>query len=198
MLEKVYIFCLAVGCIYTLFTFLLGGIADFFDFDVDVDLNPSFHIDALPFLPMKPFVIMSFVTVFGGSGLIFINMFFFRTFTWLTIPISFFIALTVSKSLYNFVYIPLLKSQTVVEKQAAAIGVTATVLEAILPNSYGRISYKISGNILSSAAKETTPGNGFKKGDLVIIESIIDNIYYVSKKIDAEIKITESKDVPLQ
>lgn len=198
MLEKVYIFCLAIGCIYTLVTFLLGGIADFFDFDVDVDLDPSFHIDALPFLPMKPFVIMSFITVFGGSGLIFINMFFFRTFNWLTIPVSFFIALSVSKGLYNFVYIPLLKSQTVVEKQSAAIGVTATVLEAVLPNKFGRISYKISGNILSAAAKEKTPGNGFKKGDLVIIESIADNIYYVSKKETDELTITESKDIPLQ
>ncbi len=197
MIFNVYLFCLAIGVIYTAFTTLIHGVvsiadigADFhFDADhgdVDFDVghadfdagHADFDIGHSDFLlPMKPFTIMIFLTVFGGCGIILIRF----LLPLLTLPISFVVAYIISYSAYRLIYLRLVKAQTTAKKAAAAIGVEAIVLEKIPEGGMGRISYKVDGNILSGAAKELkTHSGGFSKNQRVFIHEIKDNIYYVT------------------
>ena len=211
MIFNIYLFCLAVGVIYTGFTTLIHGVISVADIAADVhfDLDHGHldfghdHVDfghgdadvggghADFLLPIKPFTVMIFLTVFGGAGIILTRI----LFPLITLPISFVIAYIISFLAYKLIYLRLVRAQTTAKKAAAAIGIEATVLEKIPDGGIGRISYKIDGNILSGAAKEFKPHvGGFLKNSRVFIHEIKDNIYYVTdypliySKIDKEIE----------
>jgi len=211
VIFNIYLFCLAVGVIYTGFTTLIHGVISVADIAADVHFeldhgHLDFGHDHVDFghgdagvdgghadflLPIKPFTIMIFLTVFGGAGIILIK------FLWplVTLPISFVTAYMISYLAYRLIYLRLVRAQTTAKKAGAAIGVEATVLERIPEGGIGRISYKIDGNILSGAAKELeTHEGGFLKNSRVFIHEIKDNIYYVTdypliySKIDKELE----------
>ncbi len=184
MLSEIYLTCFFIGAIYSAISFILGGIFDFLDFDFELpDFLDIFHIE-LPHvdaaLPIKPFIIVAFVTVFGGVGSILLLTDFFQANQIFSLPIAIISAFLASTFLYKAVYLKLLKMATTVKKQADAVGLRAKVLETIIPGGYGRISYSIDNNILSAAAKELIPGEGIKKGASVLISDIKENIFYVT------------------
>ncbi len=172
-----------VGVLFTFATFILGQLFDLGDFDGDIDFESDFDFDAdvpgYAISPLKPIVITSFVTVFGGVGLILLNR-------GMESPIAAFIAVaaatTVSWLLYNLVVVPLHKAQnTSAISQAALIGREAKATLNMSKDSFGNIVYAVGGNTYSSPAK-TLEEEIIHKGEEVIIKKIEKNIFYVVKK----------------
>ncbi len=183
MIFNIYLFCLAIGVIYTVFTTLIHGVVSIADLTADIHFDADsgdlhFDFDNFDFmLPIRPFTIMVFLTVFGGSGII-LSRFLFEP---ITIPIAIVLAYLIAYLLYKTVYLSLVKAQTTAKSVNDAIGAKAIVLERIPPSGIGRISYKVDGNILSGAAKELqSHTGGFPKGTEVFIHDIKENIYYVT------------------
>lgn len=195
MIFNIYLFCLAVGVIYTIITTLMHGVvsvADIgadadFDLDADLDIDADFDVDgdgididighSSLFLPIKPFTIMIFLTVFGGSGIILTQF----LWSYITLPIALVMAYLASFLSYKLIYLKLVRVQTIAKRADAAIGNEAKVIERIPEGGIGRISYKVDGNILSGAAKELhSYTGGFPKDTKVFIHEIKDNIYYVA------------------
>lgn len=193
MLHNIYVFCLSVGVIYSAFSLAFHGLSATIDFGFDFELDFETNFDI--FLPIKPFTVMVFLTVFGGSGLISEKC--------LSAIPAVVIALTVAYLaavlLYRVVYVTLLRAQTETKGVSDAIGMEATILESIPLEGFGRISYIVDDNILSGVAKRLyeekkedsvlLDNDGrkiikidkrYKKGEKVYIWEVKDNVYYVA------------------
>ena len=175
-----------VGVIYTVVTFLLGGISGILHLDGNIDSHLDGHIHGqvdgynvsptFSVFPLKPITIVSFLTVFGGVGtlgsknglnqiLIFI--------------IAFFSGLLASTLLYKFVVIPLYKAQnTSAVYQKQLIGVKAIVITPVLKDGFGTISYVVNGTKYTAPAKHVNK-EAIAQGQEVLIFKIEDNVFYV-------------------
>ncbi len=163
-----YSVCLLIGIFYSVASFILNDLFTALHFDTDFDIFS---------LPLKPFTIMTFVTVFGATGLItlqFIPPIF-------TLVPAIFLGYVFARLLYNFVYLKLKSYETETSKERDALSLEAEVVEKILPGSFGKISYIMDGNTLSAPAKEQVSGNGIAKGTKVTIVDMKDNVCYVEK-----------------
>ena len=70
-MEHIFLIAFIVGILYTLISFLLGQIVDFAGGDIDVDFEwENIGFFDIPISPLKPVVIASFITVFGGVGIL--------------------------------------------------------------------------------------------------------------------------------
>lgn len=161
--------CFGVGVIYTIISFLLGQLFDFFDFDGDFEIGSNIS-------PLKPVCIAAFVTVFGGIGIILMK-------NKLPFIISFIIALSiafvVAFIIYKCVIVQLYKAQntSAIERQKL-IGQKAKVTLTIRQGGYGKITYIINGNTYNSPAKSEN-GNEIKSGTEVQICYIDKNTFFV-------------------
>lgn len=171
-----------VGVVYTVISFCLGQLFDFFDFDSDFEIGSNIS-------PMKPAVIAAFVTIFGGVGIILMKS---KLSFIISALIAFTIAVTVSFVIYRFIIVKLYQSQntSAVERQKL-IGQKAKVTLTIRQGGYGKITYVVNGNIYNSPAK-TDSGDAVEKGTDVEIIYIDKNTYYV-KKCEEEILCQEVK-----
>jgi membrane protein implicated in regulation of membrane protease activity len=166
---QLFYVCLGVGVVYTVISFVLGQVFDLFDFSGDIELGSNIS-------PLKPAVIATFVTAFGGLGIILMkkNFGFMYAFV-LAFGISAFIAYII----YRYVIVKLYQAQntSAVERQKL-IGHKAKVTLAIRQGGYGKITYTINGNTYNSPAKAEN-GSQILVGQEVEIVYIDKNTYYV-------------------
>ena len=174
-MNSMYLTCLIIGGVYSVVSLLFSGILDGIDFDAEID----FDFGSVN-LPIKPFTLMVFVTVFGGAGLIAVNL---MPHPWTLIP-AVLLGAGLSALLYYLVYGKLLKMETLAASEEDAIMKKADVAEKIMPGGFGKISFVINGNIISGAAKEIKAGGGIEKGARVYILDVRDNVYYVGEDLD--------------
>ena len=139
-------------------------------------------------LPIRPFTIMILITVFGGMGIIFTNIFSGEGFLptrllWdaVSFPLSFICAYVVAKFMYHTVYESLVRAQsTTTRSESDAIGLQAEVVVAISPMLKGKVSYIVNETLLSSPAKPYFPStNGYPQGAKVVIKDIQDHVCLV-------------------
>ena len=168
-MQFIFTICLGVGAGYTIISFMLGNLLSIGDFSGDVDTSLS---------PLRPAPIAAFLTVFGGTGLLFYG----DSALIVVLSTAFILGIVTSFVIYRFILIPLHKAQntSTVEKQSL-IGHTATVTEKILKDQYGKITYYVNGNTLSSPAK-SEDGNEILVGTNVEIIHIENSTYYVRSK----------------
>lgn len=173
VISKLYLVCLIVGGLFSAVSLLVNGLLDGLDFDMDFDLLS---------LPLKPFTIMTFITVFGGVGLITEQW----LWSWMTLPIAAACAFAASKLIYDLVYLKLRSYETPLKGPEAAIGLRAEVTESIRPESTGKISYRVDGNLLTAPARLWRQGPPIVKGSTVQIKEIEKHIFFVTDKIDLD------------
>ena len=131
---------------------------------------------------INPLVAVSFLSVFGGLGILGTDYFGWRP------VIVFFISLCagviVAFTLYKFIVIPLYKSEnsTEVSKQDL-IYTTADIISPIMENGFGEIKYTVN-SIRYTAPAKHFKGNAVKQGEKVIIYNIENNIFYVMEYRD--------------
>ncbi|WP_373898228.1 NfeD family protein [Haloimpatiens sp. FM7315] len=170
-MRQLFYICFVTGILYTLISVLLGGIFDVCNIGVDLDFNFEF-----PFLSfLKPVIIMTFLIVFGGIGLLGLNKGWKHIFL-----IAFILGFVTAFLMWRLVIVNLMKAQnTSCVNRKELIGLTATVIETIRQNGIGAISYSVNGNKYSSPAKNSEDYE-ISRGKKVIIVKINQNIFYVN------------------
>lgn len=175
-----------VGVMYTGVTFLLGNLMDSFDFGLDLDADFDFDMDGdFPMStvsPLKPIIIVSFITTFGGIGML--------GYHWAWGPIKTFLAallsgILIAAILYKGVIVPLYRVEagSLAVKRENLIGSKAEVINAIVENGCGKISYIANQNKYTGTAKSIT-GLRIDQNRQVKIVKIEENIFYVKPFIN--------------
>lgn len=181
--------CFGVGVGYAVISFLLGEVLDFagiggidgvdadLDFDLDTDIDFS-TAGGGAVTPLKPACIGTFVSVFGGAGIILLP----HLSPLLALMVAASLGLVFAYIIYRFVVVPLHKAQntSAVEKQSL-IGSRAMVSEKIPQGQFGKITYYVNGNTYSAPAK-SEDGNEIGRNTDVEITHIEKNTYYVAAK----------------
>jgi hypothetical protein len=128
---------------------------------------------------LNPLVAVSFLTVFGGMGIMGINFF-----KWNSIIIFVFAAasgITVSAILYNFVAKPIYRSENTSDvAREDLIGTFAEVSTDIIANGFGTIKYTVN-SIMYTAPARHIDEKAVKQGEKVFICKIADNTFYISE-----------------
>lgn len=197
-----------VGILYTFVSFAIGGVSgalhlgshighfhhtpghipghsgtiDGHHTNVGEDLQITHSILSRLTVFINPLVAISFLTVFGGLGILGTDYF-----KWLAIVV-FLASLTtgviVSVALYKFIVIPLYKSENSTEvAKEDLIYTAAEVISPIMKNGFGQIKYIVN-SIRYTAPAKHIKGNAIKQGDKVIIYKIENNIFYVIEYCD--------------
>lgn len=176
-MYRIYQIMFLVGVIYTLVTFLLGNFLSSIDIDLDFDMDFGiFNIS-----PLKPIIIVSFLTTFGGMGMFGYQLNYSSIKTFL---IALLTSLLISSILYFFVVVPLYNAQdrSLAVTKDSLIGKEATVMNAILENGFGKISYIAKGNKFTGSAK-TKDGKRIDQNKTVVILDIKDHVFYVEENL---------------
>lgn len=175
-----------VGVIYTVVTFLLGGISGFIHVDTHFDTHLDCHLDTnvggygisptFGVSPLKPITIVAFITVFGGVGIM-------GSKQGLNPIITFFIAfisgLFIAFLLYKLLLIPLYKAQnTSAIYQKQLVGVRGMVVTPIRKDGFGTISYIVNGSNYNAPAQHVTK-EAIPQGAEILIFKIEENVFYV-------------------
>lgn len=175
----IYLFrvCFFTGSLFTVLSFLLGRLFDFVGFDGDLDLDGD--MPGLTVSPLKPIVIISFVTVFGGAGLMAAQA---ELSAAGMLAVAFGAAGLIAWSIYRFVVIPLYQAQnTSSVSQQELIGRTATVSLRIKDGGFGSVAYVVNGNSYTAPAK-SVDGTDLERGAEVVIMRLERNVYYVKRR----------------
>jgi membrane protein implicated in regulation of membrane protease activity len=182
IVERIYMILFLVGVIYAVVTFLLGGFLDIVHLGTHIDTHVDGHIDCsgathtLTVSPLKPIVIVSFITVFGGVGTVGSH---YKVSPLPLFAISFIAAYLTAFVLYRFVMIPLYKAQnTSAVSQEELVGLYATVISSIMESGFGTISYVVNGSIYNAPAQHVNK-EFIPQGEEVKIVEIKNNVFYV-------------------
>lgn len=163
----VYKLMFLVGLIYAAVSFVLGNLLDFAGVDLggeldsgSIDLDGDGEIDLgsgssaggwTYLLPLQPLTLVSFITVFGGFGIIG-NL--LRWHHLVIFGVALVTAWFTAQLLYRLIIVPLRKVQVKNELlENSAVGARAQVISPIYENGFGTISYVVEGSRFTSPAK---------------------------------------------
>jgi membrane protein implicated in regulation of membrane protease activity len=200
-LNCIYFFLFALGVGYAIIVGVMGGLAHI-DTDLDIDIpgidlhpgEPDFHIE-LPFgdaighdvdhpevgvSPLSPITIATFVTTFGGVGLIVGNL------TALSPVLGLFLATASGVTLSGAVF--LAYAWVVREVQGSSevqggelVGMTGEVIAPIPEGNVGEIALVVRGTRARSTAR-SADGQAIPRGAMVEIVEEVGNAVIVRPK----------------
>ncbi len=201
-LNYVYFFLFALGVGYAIIIGVMGGLSHIDVPGVDIDIpgidlhpgEPDFHVE-LPFMdaashdvdhpevglsPLSPITIATFITTFGGTGLIMNNLFPFSQ------VIGLFISTASGILLSGAVF--MLYAWAVREVQGSSevrigdlVGLTAEVIAPIPENNVGEIVFVVRGARTRSTAR-SVGGQAIPRGTMVEIIEEVGNAVIVRPK----------------
>ncbi|WP_094545948.1 NfeD family protein [Petroclostridium xylanilyticum] len=180
MMGNIFFIAFAVGVVYTLISFLLGQILSFDGGDIDVDLDwEGIGFFDIPISPLKPVIIASFITIFGGVGLL------AHRYNGMTFLLSFCLALTMALIgaflIYKLIVIPLYRAQNTSAHDINHLqGTDAVVTSSIYGDKFGRIRYVVNDCTYSAPARSINQQD-IRQGEKVIIIDVEKNVFYVEK-----------------
>lgn len=177
-MEKIYTIIFLVGVIYTLVTFLIGDLfgAIHLDGHIDAHMDSQGAFNGFSLLPLKPITIVSFITVFGGIGILGTTYKLNAIITFILAAIS---GIVISSVLYRIVLIPLYKAQSTSSVfQNELIGIKAKVISPIFENGFGTIAYVVNGSKYNAPAQHISK-KSVSQGEDVMIYEIKNNVFYV-------------------
>ncbi len=130
-------------------------------------------------LVLNPIVAVSFLTVFGGMGILGESYFMWDGI--ITLICAAGSGVLVSTLLYNFVAKPIYRSENTSNvSREMLIGTAAEVSTDILTDSFGTITYTVN-SLRFNAPSKHIEGKAVKQGQKVVICKIEDNIFYISE-----------------
>lgn len=178
----IYAICLVVGLVFTLVSVVAGHFFGGHDAHV---AGSGGHAEAgadssdMPGISIfSPTIMASFVTAFGGFGLIF-SEFPATSKTVVSAPLSIFCALLVAGVLYKFLSLVFRHTQSSSESHVARlVGVEANVITPIAENGVGEIAYVVGGSRYTAAARaeQNAP---IASGQTVKITRVVGTQFYV-------------------
>ncbi len=190
----IYAICFGIGLLFAIISAIgahaFGGHGDF---GHDVDLghaHPDGHAQAhaeagggandMPgFAPLSPTTVATFVTAFGGLGMILGQVEYTRN-PFVSAPLSALGALTIAAAMFVLFRTLFRRTQASSEGRVlAAIGLDATVITPIGPAGVGDIAYVQSGTRYSAPAR-ADDGVAHANGAAVRITRIVGSQFYVA------------------
>jgi len=179
----IYAICLAAGLVFTLVSVVAGHFFGGHDAHV---AGSGGHAEAgadssdMPGISIfSPTVMASFVTAFGGFGLIF-SQFPATSKTIVSAPLSIFCAFLVAAALYKFLGMVFRHTQSSSESHVATLaGTEASIVSPIPENGVGEIAYVVGGTRYTAPAR-TESGTAIANGKLVKITRVVGTQFYVT------------------
>jgi membrane protein implicated in regulation of membrane protease activity len=176
----IYLICLVIGLMFTLLSTFLGHFTGGHDaIGTGGHADAGFDADGVPGITFfSPTVLATFITAFGGFGLIFSALPATNS-VWLHAPISLLSALAISFLILWFMNRFLGKSQGSSEARVAnLVGTTAALATPIPESGVGEISYVYAGSRYSAPARSEN-GLAISAGQTVTITRIVGTQYFV-------------------
>jgi len=178
----IYAICLLVGLVFTLVSVVAGHFFGGHDAHV---AGSGGHAEAgadssdMPGMSIfSPTIMASFVTAFGGFGLIF-SQFQATSKTAISAPLSVFCAIVVAGALYKFLGMVFRHTQSSSEsKVGKLVGTEANVITPISENGVGEIAYVVGGSRYTAAAR-VEKGTPVASGQTVKITRVVGTQFYV-------------------
>jgi len=179
----VYAICFAVGLLFTLISAFFGHA--FGGHDAHVDLGTHGHAEAgsqdtgIPGLsPFSPTTICSFITAFGGFGMILSHIDATRN-VWVSMPLSLLGGLVIAAGVMLLFGTIFTKTQGSSESRLGTlIGRTATVISPIPATGVGEIAYTQGGTRYTAPARESN-GIAVGTGKTVKITRVAESQFFV-------------------
>jgi membrane protein implicated in regulation of membrane protease activity len=171
-----YLVFLVLGVTYALIAGALGWFSDLGG-GGDIHVDASGHLDAGHVHPLSGTVIATFVTGFGGGGVVAHYLLEWKLVGGLLLATVSGIALAAAA----FGVLELIFSQTQAGSEFAmdeVAGRSAEVITAIPENGAGEVAYTVRGQREVSAARTVT-GQAIPKGRLVVVERVTGNTLFV-------------------
>jgi membrane protein implicated in regulation of membrane protease activity len=178
----IYLICFGAGLVFTIVSAFMADVSGGHDVQHDgLDGHGGdFGVGhGMPdFSPLSPTVIASFVTAFGGLGMVFskIEM---TSALWLSVPLALIGALAVAAvvlALFRSIFRATQGSSEA--RVSQLVGASATVISPIPAASVGEIAYVQSGSRYTAPAREED-GAALAAGQTVIITRIVGTQFYV-------------------
>jgi len=184
MEEYVYLGCFLFGLLFTVCSVFFGH--HFGGTDAHADLGTGGHAEAgyehsgMPGIsPFSPTTICSFLTAFGGFGIIFSSIHATRN-VWVSAPLSAFGGLAIAAGVLWLFATMFHKTQGSSEGQIRnLVGQTATVISPIPAFGFGEIAYVQGGSRYTAPAREEK-GAPVASGQTVKITRVAESQFFVS------------------
>jgi hypothetical protein len=185
MEPAIYTICFFVGLLFTIFSAFFGHLFGG-GHEAHVDIGTGGHAEAgfndtgMPGLsPFSPTTICSFITAFGGFGMIFSSIQATRN-IWISLPLSLLGGLVVAGAVlwvFGFIFH---KMQSTSEGHIGLlVGQDATVISPIPQSGVGEIAY-VQGGSRYTAPARTESGCAVASGQTVKINRITGTQFYVT------------------
>lgn len=179
----VYAICLLTGLLFTIVTVLFGhffaggghvvGSAGHVEAGADASDDPGMSV-------FSPTIIASFITAFGGFGLIFSQFAATRP-AIVSAPLSIVGGVSIAGAMYFFFGMVFRHTQSSSESRVAKlVNTEATVITPISPNGVGEIAYVVGGTRYTAPAR-AEDGFFIGNGQTVIIARVVGTQFYVKK-----------------
>ena len=179
----IYGICLVTGLLFTMVTVFFGhffgggghvmGSGGHVEAGADTSDQPGMSV-------FSPTVIASFITAFGGFGMI-LSQFPVTSHAIISAPLSIVGGVVVAGAMYFFFGIVFRHTQGSSESRVAALlNTEATVITPISPNSVGEIAYVVGGTRYTAPAR-AEDGFFIANGQTVKITRIVGTQFYVKK-----------------
>jgi membrane protein implicated in regulation of membrane protease activity len=183
----IYLICFGVGLLFTIISAFMADVFGGHDVHVDVGgPGADGHAEAgmgnqdMPgFSPLSPTTLASFVTAFGGFGMIFSRIEATRS-IWISAPLAALGGAAVAAGVFWLFSTVFRKTQSSSESRVATlIGVTATVITPIGEKGVGEIAYVQSGTRYTAPARAES-AIPVANGQMVKITRIVGTQFYVT------------------
>lgn len=181
----IYLICFGVGLLFTILSAFMadvfgghdvhageGGAAGHAEAGVNTHDMPGFS-------PISPTTIASFVTAFGGFGMIF-SKFELTQSPWISAPLAVLGGFAIAAAVLWLFRAVFSKTQSSSESRVATlVGLGATIITPIPQNGVGEIAYVQSGSRYTAPAR-TESGGAVPNGKVVKITRIVGTQFYVT------------------
>lgn len=180
----IYLGCLGFGLLFTILSAVLGhvfgGVDHHFDVGTHGSVDAGFDHSGMPGVSIfSPVVISSFITSFGGFGLVFHQIERTRS-VWVSAPLAAACAFAVAVGAFFLFNAIFEKSQASSEvRLSTLVGKTATVITPIPANGVGEIAYVTAGTRCTAPAREQT-GTPVATGQTVKIMRVGESQFFVT------------------
>jgi len=159
----IYLICFGVGLLFTIVSALIGDVFGGHGIDHAADVGTHGHAEAgyehtgMPGLsPFSPTTIASFITAFGGLGLIFSRIEATKR-VWISAPLAALGGLAIAGGVFLIFNKVFSKTQSSSEGRVATlVGVQATVITPIPQHGVGEIAYVQAGSRYTAPARTET------------------------------------------
>lgn len=182
-METVYLICFFLGTGFAIVSALLGGV-----FDSHADAGG--HIDASGhdtgghhFPLLSPVTICTFLSVFGGTGIIITKWVAPEASVGLHLSLAALSGLAVAAGVGAIFYVLFIRTQTSSALQYdKVLGIEAKVTTSIPREGLGEITYVYNGITFSAPAKIENQEKDVRQGEIVAIRKVVGHIFYVEPK----------------